>query len=111
MRINLDEKLVTYMKEKEQKDLVLYTKASRGGCCGGPFVNIKVRFAEEGDEQLLQEGYVTAETELGIAYYHPEKVIMGNRPRLILNQFLNLVNIQPLDMGSADQGTLRGIPL
>jgi len=30
MKINLDEKLVEYMKGKGQKDLVIYTKASRG---------------------------------------------------------------------------------
>ncbi len=111
MMINLEEKLVKYMQEKGKKDLVLYTKASSGGCCGGKFINVKVRFAEEGDAQLLQSGYVTAETELGVVYYHPEKLIIGKRPRLILNQFLNMTNIQAMDIGTMGQDNVRGIPV
>jgi len=59
----------------------------------------------------LQKGYVTAEIETGIVYYHPEKVMIGRRPKLILNQFLNMVNIQAMDIGSKDQDNVRGIPL
>lgn len=111
MKIKLDETLQKYMKEKGYTDLVMYTKAAKGGCCGGSFLDVKVRFAKEEDKELLNTGYVTTETDLGLIYYQPEKLNIGRSPKLILNQFMNIVVIQAMDIGAVDQNHLRGIPV
>jgi len=111
MKIKLEDKLIDYMKSKNQRDLVMIAKPSKGSCCGGPFVNIKVRFATDEDQDLLLQGYVTSETELGVIYYHPEKVILGKHPKIILNQFLNMVVLQAMDIGTTEQCCVRGIPI
>lgn len=107
--IKLDEELLTYMKEKGYQDLVLYLK-SGGGCCVSSYLDVKARFAKDGDQELLYMGYVTQETEVGKIYYHPEQIAFGKHPKLILSQFLGMTVVQAFGMRASEQNHARGIP-
>lgn len=111
MNIKLEDKLQEYMKEIGQCDLVIFPKASKGSCCSGKFLDVKVRFAKEEDAKLVDEGYVVVESEVGKIYYHPDKLAFGRKPKLILNRFLKMVIIQAMDIGAVGEGCMRGIPV
>lgn len=107
--IKLDEELLTYMKEKGYQDLVLYLK-SGGGCCVSSYLDVKARFAKDGDQELLYMGYVTQETEVGKIYYHPEQITFGNQPKLILSQFMGMTAVQAFGMRASENQPLKGVP-
>ena len=109
MKIKLDEKLIDYMTEKDLKDIVLYLKAG-GGCCVSSYLDVKARFAKEGDQELLYMGYIIQESEMGKIYYHPEQITFGENPKLILSQFLGMTVVQAFGMRASEQNHARGIP-
>lgn len=102
MKIKLDEKLQSYMKEKGQKDLVLYVKKGQG-CCSAGLRMVQARFSEGEDQVLVEQGYSVAETELGRIFYEPQKIIMEQNPKLIFNRIFGKVVIQPMGMHVNDE--------
>lgn len=97
MKIKLDQKLQEYMQKNGHKDLVLYVKKGQG-CCSGALRMVEVRFAKEGDETLVEQGYVAVESELGKVYYEPEKVVLESHPELIFNRIFGKIVVQPMGM-------------
>ena len=97
MKIKLDDKLQKYMKEHGHKDLVLYVKKGQG-CCSGSLRMVQARFAKEGDEALVGQGYITVASELGVIYYEMEKIVLENHPELIFNRIFGKVVVQPMGM-------------
>ena len=97
MKIELDAKLQEYVKEKGLKDLVLYVKKGQG-CCSGGVPMIQARFAKEGDEALLEQGYVAVASELGKIYYQMERIGLDQNPQLIYNRIFGKVVVQPMGM-------------
>lgn len=97
MKIKLDEKLIEYMKKHGHKDLVLYVKKGEG-CCSASLRMVQARFAKEGDEALVEKGYVAVESDLGKIYYDMEKIVLEQHPELIFNRIFGKVVVQPMGM-------------
>ena len=97
MKIQLDDKLKEYMKKNGHKDLVLYVKKGEG-CCSASLRMVKARFAKEGDENLIEKGYVAVESQLGKIYYDMEKIVLEQNPQLIFNRIFGKVVVQPMGM-------------
>jgi len=97
MKIKLDDKLQEYMEKNGHKDLVLYVKKGQG-CCSGALQMVQARFAKEGDEALLEQGYVAVETAKGKVYYEMEKIVLESHPQLIFNRIFGKVVVQPMGM-------------
>lgn len=97
MKIQLDDKLKEYMKKNGHQDIVLYVKKGEG-CCSASLRMVQARFAKEGDEDLVEKGYVAVESDLGKIYYDMERIILETNPQLIFNRIFGKVVVQPMGM-------------
>ena len=85
------------MKKNGHQDIVLYVKKGEG-CCSASLRMVQARFAKEGDENLIEKGYVAVESELGKIYYDMEKIVLEQNPQLIFNRIFGKVVVQPMGM-------------
>ena len=76
--INLNERMKEYMVKYEWKDVVLNIEEITSWCAP-PRWEMSVGFTDKDEEQMLKQGYVFQQSELGKVYYPKEGIVVGEQ--------------------------------
>ena len=80
MKVSINDTLQKFLKEKGCRHLVLQVKLCSS--CSGSYKDVTASFADGTEQWLVEDGYISGDTEIGKIFYRPQEITFGEKPEI-----------------------------